>query len=196
MSSLEERIDRLLCVSVGSPLRGKVSALGARLSNEILSIRGLSEKEILRRRGLIAQEMSKLEAEKVVPGHLLSDFHQAVELYPALVEKYQALAGSGSGSASCTRIGEDLVRLGNNVVFLDHVTERDLAGPRGPILRTWVSGVFEADEALKRQAARMLGEKADPTPSSEDLGKISWNTATALAGVLALSGLVVIGSHR
>jgi hypothetical protein len=187
MTDLEERIDRLLAVSAGSALRGRVSAVGARLSNEVLSVRGLSEKESSSRRAAIAAELAGLEREKVIPGHLMADFNQALELYPVLVEKYRSLGAPAE-------IREDLVTLGNNVAFLDHVTPRDMAGPRGQILRSWVIGVFAADEALKRIAARAIGQKADPTPSSEDLGKVSWHTATALAGVVAVGGLVLMGT--
>lgn len=184
-----------MAISVGSPLRGRVSALGARLSNEVLSIRGLTEKETARRRAQLALEAVKLEHEKVVPGHLIEDFNQALELYPALVEKYNSLQQLQPSTAAAS-IGQDLVQLGNKVAFLDHVTDRDLGGPRGPILRSWVAGVFRADEALKRVAARTLGEKSDPTPSSADLGKVSWHTATAVAGVIAMGGLVLMGSSR
>lgn len=189
MTSLEDRIDRLMTISVGSPLRGRVSALGARLSNEVLSVRGLTEKEAGRRRAALGQEASKLEGEKVVPGHLMADFNQALELYPALVERYRSFQAPAS-------IGEDLISLGNKVAFLGHVTDRDLGGPRGALLRSFVAGVFRVDEALKRVRARTLGGTCDPTPSSEDLGKVSWHTATALAGVIAISGLVLVGGGR
>lgn len=187
VNGLEERIDRLIGISVGSQLRGRASALGARLVNEVLSIRGLPEKEASRRRLNLGVELSKLEHEKIVPGNLLGDFNQALELYPALVEKYRSLQAPA-------QIGEDLISLGNNVAFLDRVTDRDFGGPRGALLRSWTAGVFRADETLKRVAARTTGERADPTPGSEELGKVSWNTATALAGVLAVGGLVALGS--
>lgn len=188
-NTLEERIDRLIAISVGSPLRGRVSGLGARLANEVLSIRNLTEKEDARRRTAIGQELSKLEQEKIVPGHLMGDFNQALELYPVLVDKYHRVPAPDS-------IKGDLVALGNKVAFLDHVTDRDLGGPRGPLLRSWVAGVFGVDEKLKRAAAKALGERSDSTPSSGDLGRVSWSTATALAGVMAMGGLVLMGSPR
>lgn len=186
VQDLERGVDRLLSRSVGTSLRGKVSEVAARLSNEILSIRGLSEKEIAGRVSTVARDLVSLERQAPMPGHLMGDFHQALLLYPELVERYQASKAPAS-------LGERLLALGNEVAFLDKIGERDLGGPRGALLRNWVSGVFLADEALKRHSARTFGEKVDMTPSSEDLGRVNWNTATAVAGALAMGGLLAFG---
>lgn len=184
---LEEGVDRLIVRGTGTLLRGKASALGARLSNEILSIRGLTEKEMKARISSVGAELAASEKMTPVPGHLLGDFNQALELYPDLVERYERLGHPAD-------LGERLIALGNEVAFLDRVTEHDLGGPRGTLLRNWVAGVFLADEALKRQAARTIGEKASVTPASAELGRVSWNTATALAGALAIGGLIAMES--
>jgi hypothetical protein len=128
---------------------------------------------------------------------LASQFRHAFDMYPGLVDRY------GQITAAPDVIGERLLELDSEAFPLkdafdaletmlsDEREAYEIQASTFARMRNFAAGVFQADEALKRLEAAS-GKRSEPTPSAREAGKVSWGTAVAVMGVVAVSGIMTL----
>lgn len=218
ISSLGNVIDSMMAHSgalsllSGKNPRGALSKLNARLVNEVILLGGrIPENEAKTRVRLIEKdtelEKAKFSAAGVRLGErlwmsgirqipkagaesLTLDFDTALDLYPALVDRY--------AKSQDPKIGKQLSEIGVEIFWMKNAFDRlssrmsgsdDVEIDLSETLRMadGVSDIFQVNETLKR-AEGVLGKRADVTAPSR---KSAWESIALASGGLATIGAVL-----